>query len=213
MNFETMPSRCSPKGGWSDLGSVAESATAHLEAGGLLAHPTMGVYGLGGRHSRECETAVSRLKGRSLDRGLVYLVLDPATARAEFPAAQWSTAAEKLAEVFWPGPLTIVLPDGTRDGIAVRSESHPVTRAVLELWGRSISSTSLNRTGDSPARTPEEAMETLWAMPASELPVLMLDAGDLGFSPPSTLVRPTSTSCEVLRPGSVPVADLKAALS
>jgi L-threonylcarbamoyladenylate synthase len=213
VSFETIEVKCSETGDRSDLLSVAEVAALHLEAGGLLGHPTLGVYGLGGQRSRACEEAVSRLKGNPVRRGLVYLVFDATSARIEFPGAKWSPAAEKLAEELWPGPLTIVLPDGTPDGIAIRAESHPVTRAVLERWGRAMSSTSLNRTGEPPARTQQEADATLRAMPASETAVLLLKAGDLGDSPPSTLVRPTSASYEVLRHGSVPVAQLEAALS
>ena len=213
MNFEVIQIRLSAEGVWQDLGRVAESAAAHLDAGGLLGHPTLGVYGLGGRRGRECGAAVAGLKGRPAGRGLVHLVSDKDVARTEFGDAEWSPVADKLAAEFWPGPLTLVLPNGTSDGIAIRAEGHPVTSAVLKHWGRSMSSTSLNRTGERPARTGDEAKAILSAMPEGELPVLLIDVGDLGQSPPSTLVRPTRDSFEILRPGAVPVSDLERVLA
>lgn len=212
MNFETINLRRSPTGEWPDLHDAAESAARHLGADGLLAHPTLGVYGLGGRRSEKCEATVSRLKGRPARKGLVYLVADAETARSELPDAEWSRAADRLARVFWPGALTLVLPDGSENGIAMRAESHPVTRAVLERFGGAMSSTSLNRTGDPPARTGLEARQALESLPESDLPILMLDAGDLGSLPPSTLVRPTNDGFELLRQGSISTADLEAAL-
>lgn len=213
VRFETIDLRCSSTAEWPDIQHAAESAARHLGQGGLLAHPTLGVYGLGGRRNEKCEATISRLKGRRVEQGLVYLVSDAATARSEFPDAEWSPAAERLAGVVWPGALTLVLPDGSENGIAIRVESHPVTRAVLERFGGAMSSTSLNRTGDPPARTESEASRALESLPESDLPILMLGAGDLGSSSPSTLVRPTEDGFELLRQGSVSTADLEAALT
>lgn len=213
MTVEALHLQPSPSGDWPDLEPAADVAARHLGAGGLLGHPTHGVYGLGGRRSTRCESTIAHLKGRPADKGLLYLVASAEVARTEFPEAVWSPVASRLAARFWPGPLTIILPDGTTNGIAVRAESHPVTRAVLERWGGSMSSTSLNRAGEAPVRTESEAMNAAAALPETDLPILILCAGDLGSSPPSTLVRPTSDSFEVLRPGSVSTTDLEAALS
>lgn len=213
MNFETIRVERLPTGDWSDLAPVVEAATRHLDAGGLLGHPTLGVYGVGGPRGRSFEEAVARLKGRSLQRGMVYLVPDVDAARTEFPEAGWPGPAASLAERLWPGPLTLVLPTPDGEGIAVRAEGHPVTRAVLERWGRSMSSTSLNLTGEEPARSGPAARATLSSMPPGGPPVLLLDAGELGASPPSTLVRPTDSSFEILRQGSIRVEEIEEALA
>jgi L-threonylcarbamoyladenylate synthase len=213
VNFETIRVERLPTGDWSELGPAVEAATRHLASGGLLGHPTLGVYGVGGSRDEGAAEAVSRLKGRAVPQGLVYLVTDVEQARAQFPEAGWPGPAESLAKRLWPGPLTLVLPTPDGAGIAVRAEGHPVTRAVLERWGRSMSSTSLNLTGQEPARSGRAARVTLWSMPPVEPPVLLLDAGELGESPPSTLVRPTDSSFEILRQGAVRVEEIEEALA
>ena len=86
------------------MGPVGASAARHLEEGGLLGHPTHGVYGLGGQRSGQCDSEIARLKARPSGRGLVCLVFNVAGARAEFPGAEWSAVAEKLAQ---PGEILV----------------------------------------------------------------------------------------------------------
>lgn len=197
-----------------DVGAV-DTAVAHLSLGGLLAHPTGSVYGIGGAPNVEIEREVARLKGRPRGPGLVHLVAETADVRRAWPDAAWPASAGRLASRFWPGPLTLVVDDGSEYGIAVRVEPHEFTRAVVRRSGRPLSSTSLNRTGEPPATDPAAARAALEALPESDLAVLFVDAGRLAGPPPSTLVRVPGAegqAFDVLRAGAVDPGRLYEAL-
>jgi len=197
-----------------DAGAV-DAAAAHLSLGGLLAHPTGSVYGIGGAPAIEIQREVARLKGRPPGPRLVHLVAEAADARRAWPTVQWPSVADRLAARFWPGPLTLVLDDGSEHGVAVRVEPHEFTRSVVRRFGRPLSSTSLNLTGDPPAADAEAARATLEMMPASELAVLFVDAGRLPGPPASTLVRVTGEDgrpFDVLRAGAIDTGRLEQAL-
>lgn len=188
-----------------DAGAV-DAAAAHLSFGGLLAHPTGSVYGIGGGPDVKIEREVARLKGRAPGPGLVRLVAETVDVGRAWPDAAWPPFADRLAARFWPGPLTLVLDDGTEHGVAVRVEPHEFTRAVVRRFGRPLSSTSLNRTGEPPAADSDGARMALEALPASELAVLFIDAGRLPGPPPSTLVRVPGEGgrpFDVLRAGAI----------
>ena len=127
-----------------------------LKAGGLVAFPTETVYGLGADATNA--RAVARLyeaKGRPSFNPLIAHVADVAAARA---LAVFDADAERLAEVFWPGPLTLVLPKTAGcpvaelataglETIAVRVPSHPVARKILAAFGKPVVAPSANRSG------------------------------------------------------------------
>ncbi len=211
MQFETLlVSHSSRGGGWDNLDLAVETAVAHLASGGLLAHPTTGIYGIGGERGSAVEGCLTRLKTREPGSDFVYLVRDIATARAEFPGVVWSRLAEDLAERFWPGPLTLILDDENTGGVAIRAEAHPVTQAVLQRWTGAMSSTSLNRTGRSAAATSVEARTVLRDLPRPDRPVLLLDVGSLPGPPPSTLVRIEGNRHTILRQGAIDVEMIQA---
>lgn len=194
-----------------DRPAAVDAGVRALGAGAVLAHPTATVYGLGG--AREgLDPTVSRLKGRDPDRPLLRIGPDEATLRRRHPDLRWGDRARRLARAFWPGPLTLVLPDGSEDGLGVRVEEHPLTRTVLERAEATMSSTSLNRSGRPPARTPGDAARALDAMPAVETEVVWLDAGPLPSSPPSTLVSLLGATPALLREGAVPADEVEACL-
>ena len=193
-----------------DRDAVAVAAD-HLASGGLLAHPTAGVYGIGGAATAGLDGEVERLKGRRSGPGIVHLVADTAGLGRAFPEADWPPLAARLAATFWPGLLTLVLDDGSEHGVAVRAEPHPFTRAVLERWGGALGSTSLNLAGEPAAADPESARRVLAAFPASECPVLFAAAGRLPGPPPSTLVRVpgrAGRACDVLRAGAITAEEI-----
>src|SRR5271154_3025266 len=127
-----------------------------LKAGGLVAFPTETVYGLGADATDG--RAIARLyeaKGRPAFNPLIAHVANLAAARA---LARFEAEAEKLAEAFWPGPLTLVLPKAAGcpvaelataglDSIAVRVPHHPVAQKILAAFGRPIVAPSANRSG------------------------------------------------------------------
>ncbi len=139
-------------------------------------------------------------------------MLDATSVRRLFPTVQWSEQAESLTETFWPGPLTLVLDDGTAAGLAVRAESHPVTRAVLGSWTGSLGSTSLNRSGAEPARALQEVRATLQGMADPGQPLLFLAAGRLVGSAPSTLLSLRRGELRLLREGAVHRSSLERAV-
>lgn len=198
-----------------DSGAI-DAAAEHLGLGGLLAHPTGGVYGLGGALGRATEEELARLKGRSPDAGFVYLAGGMDDVRSAFPALRWTPSAERLAEQFWPGQLTLVLEDGSARGVAVRVEGHPFTRRMLERYDGVMSSTSLNRSGEPAAADPAAARGALEAMPTSNRSVLFVNAGPLPGPPPSTLVRIPArgdAAYELLREGAIDASEVEAAIA
>ncbi len=138
-------------------GHDATAAAARiLDAGGLVAFPTETVYGLGADATNGA--AVARLyaaKGRPRFNPLIAHVAD---GEAAGRLARFDAAAERLAQAFWPGPLTLVLPKAADcpvcelataglDTIAVRVPDHPVPRAILAAFGAPIVAPSANLSG------------------------------------------------------------------
>ncbi len=183
-----------------------ERAVALLEAGELVAFPTETVYGLGA--DAENPAAVARIfaaKGRPSTHPLIVHFSNFAAARAW--AAEVPPAAAKLAEAFWPGPLTLVLPraegvpaavTGGQPGVALRAPAHPVARALLAAFGRGIAAPSANRYGRiSPTRA-ADVREELGGRVA-----LVLDGGACEVGLESTIVACLGGRVTLLRPGSI----------
>ncbi len=179
-----------------------------LARGAVLAHPTSTVYGLGALDPA-LDGAIACLKGRAPGKPLLRIAADPGALQTAHPELVWDERAARLADAFWPGPLTLVLPDGSASGLAVRVESHPATRAVLEELGAvTMSSTSLNRAGSPPARTPGEVRSFLETLHGSCPEVWFLDAGPLPPSPPSSILSLLERPPRLLREGAVSFAEL-----
>lgn len=188
-----------------------DRAAALLDAGGVVAHPTSTVYGLGGRPRPQVDARIAAIKGRP-PGPLIRLAASRDALIETLPGARWTDAARRLADAFWPGPLTLVLEDGS-DTVAVRVDPHPVVRRLLDRAGGLLTSTSLNVTGRSPARTGGEVRAVLSEVGSGAGTVGWLDAGDLAGSTPSTLVRVVGDAVEILREGAVPAADVIRTLS
>jgi len=188
-------------GGDADGPALARAAKV-LADGGVVAFPTDTVYGLGADASRP--DAVERLyeaKGRDRSKPLAVLVPDAAAAKRE--ASVWSPLAERLAEVHWPGALTIVA-----GGVGFRVPAHEAARALaaglFELTGGGLAATSANRSGDPDPRTARDVVEAL-----GDRADLVLDGGETG-GVPATVVRGEGASLEVLREGAISAAELDA---
>ncbi len=189
----------------------------HLLADGLLAYPTETVYGFGCALRPAALRALGALKRRGDDSP--FLVLLPHAGAA--PGLTWTEAARELAALFWPGGLTLVLddpantfPEGVRSaagGVAVRVSPHPLARALPELLGGPITSTSANVPGEPGARSGTDALEAGRRLGGDEK-LWVLDAGTLPPSPPSTIVDCTGAVPVVLREGAVPLARLRCAV-
>ena len=136
--------------------AAVQAAARCLAAGGLVAFPTETVYGLGADATNG--SAIARLyaaKGRPSFNPLIAHVPDLAAARR---LAYFDPIATKLAQAFWPGPLTLVLPKtpdcpvsdlatAGLDSIAVRMPDHPLARDLIAAFGRPVVAPSANRSG------------------------------------------------------------------
>ena len=196
--------------------TALEPVAAHISAGGLVAHPTETVYGLGGLASGASMAALRRMKpGREHP---FLLLVRSAQAVAQL---RWTPEAHELASVFWPGALTLVLADpsgsfpaGVRNragGVAVRVSSHPLTRMLVERLGEPLTSTSANRPGESPAISGDEALAVARAAGVGR-ELWVLDVGRLPPSSPSTVVDCTGSVPRVVRAGATPVHRLRCVL-
>jgi L-threonylcarbamoyladenylate synthase len=182
------------------------AAAAALRRGEPVVFPPETMSGLGA-HARDAD-AVARLfalKGRPADNPLIVHVLDAAAARALVTA--WSDLAQRLADAFWPGPLTLVLPKAPDvpaittaglDSVAVRAPAHPVARALLAACGLPLAAPSANTSGrPSPTRV-EHARADLGDRVAH-----YLDGGPTDLGLESTVVDLRTDPPRLLRPGAL----------
>ena len=190
-----------------------ETALAGRAADGLLAYPTETVWGLGA--AAASARAVERLrawKGRGDEQPIAVLVPDLAALGAL--GAELCEAARALAAEFWPGPLTLVLrcrgPFAAgiagRDGtVGFRCSPHPaargLARAAFERGLGALTATSLNRSGDPPARTRAEAAALCRGDGAPQL--LEGPWPDAGGAAPSSVVDLSGAAPQVVREGAI----------
>jgi L-threonylcarbamoyladenylate synthase len=183
-----------------------EEAVALLGAGELVAFPTETVYGLGADASNPAAVArIFAAKGRPRSHPLIVHFSNFAAAR------EWASdvpdAAARLAQAFWPGPLTLVLPraprvpdavTGGQESVALRAPAHPVARALLAAFGRGIAAPSANRYGRiSPTRAADVREEL------GDRVALVLDGGDCEVGLESTIVACLGGRVTLLRPGAI----------
>jgi L-threonylcarbamoyladenylate synthase len=191
-----------------------QAAVVALKAGRLILLPTETVYGLGADAGNdEAVAAIFEAKGRPRFNPLISHVAD---AMAAERIAVFDTAARRLAEAFWPGPLTIVAPvrdtdrvcDLARAGlnsVAVRVPGHTLAREVLGLFDGPVVAPSANRSGrPSPTTLAHASEETGFAVAAS------LDGGPCTVGIESTVVSVLDGSVRLLRPGSVTRQEIEA---
>lgn len=194
-----------------DAAGISAAADV-LSCGGLVAVPTETVYGLAARaDSADAVAAIYRAKGRPDFNPLIVHVPDLSAGEA---IAEFDCRARILAEAFWPGALTMVLPlkEGARIApavtaglptIALRCPAHPAMLAVLRESGLPLAAPSANRSGGvSPTRA-DHVAASLGAAAG-----LILDGGACAAGIESTIVALRDSGWQVLRPGPVTEAQL-----
>lgn len=190
-------------------------AGAVLRAGGLVAIPTETVYGLAADALDPAAVCkIFAAKGRPADNPLIVHIV--AVDQWEPLVRSIPSDALRLAEAFWPGPLTIILeksdiiPQETSGGletVAVRCPSHPLARAVIQAAGRPLAAPSANPSGrPSPTRFSHVKTDLFGKVDA------LLDGGDCAVGVESTVVSLAGGTPRVLRPGGVTVEQLEAVL-
>jgi len=188
------------------------TAVQALRDGEPVAFPTETVYGLGAHAGYPAALRrIFELKGRPTTHPLIVHI-DNARYLTRW-AREVPEAAAKLAERFWPGPLTLVLPraenvhrlvTGGQDTVAVRVPAHPMAQQLLTAFGGGIAAPSANRYGRiSPTRA-EHVREEFGA----EVRVV-LDGGDCKLGLESTIVACLDGQVQLLRPGSVTLSQLE----
>ncbi len=189
----------------SDEAAIAAGARA-LAVGDLVAFPTETVYGLGADAlSPDAVSRVFAAKGRPPDHPLICHVAD--AARLAPLVAEVTRDAHALAQAFWPGPLTIILPrsaavpdavTGGRDTVAVRVPDHPLALALLTRFGGPVAAPSANRFGrPSPTRAGDVVAEL------GDAVTVVLDGGPCAIGIESTVLDLTTEPPQVLRPGGI----------
>ena len=193
-----------------EVAAALPTVVTHLARRGLIAYPTETVYGFGSVTAAAAVDRLSALKGRA--PGKPFLVLVANRRMLAGAGLRLTDAAERFAAAFWPGPLTLVLPGGEgmlpdalrgpEGGVAVRWTSHPGTSLLIQTLGSPITSTSANRPGE-PSLMEAPAIERTFAGAVADGTLLVLDAGDLPHSPPSTLIDCTGNAPRLLRDGAI----------
>jgi L-threonylcarbamoyladenylate synthase len=185
-----------------------------LEKGGVIVYPTDTFYGLGasGFHA-EAVLKVFRLKRRDAAKPL-SLVIPDMTGMLEAVAGSIPDLLEPLAERFWPGPLTLILPASPRlprellgdaDRIGVRIPDHAWLRSLLREASFPLTATSANLSGDPETTDPRTAARSF-----PEGVDLIVDGGRTAGGLASTVVDLTAATPRILREGAVPSDALRA---
>jgi L-threonylcarbamoyladenylate synthase len=192
--------------------SIARAA-AFLREGKLIAFPTETVYGLGADATNgEAVAAIFAAKGRPLFNPLIVHVADIEEARRH---VELSPRAQALAERFWPGALTLVLPrrknsplsllvSAGLDSVALRAPSHPAAIALLKETGRPVAGPSANMSGQVTATTANHVADSLGGKVD-----LILDAGSATLGIESTVIGFDGDRPLLLRPGAIAREDIQ----
>lgn len=196
--------------------SSLDDALEALRAAELIVYPTETFYGLGA--DPFSSAALERLfaaKGRDAEKTVALIAADADSALAL--AREVSPIARRLADMFWPGALTLVLPAradlpdaivGSGGGVGVRVSPHPVALALAAGLGHPLTATSANRAGDPAARKLAEARAAL-----GDKVKVFLEGGILNAAAPSTVVAIEGDTWRLIRAGAISELQLAAALS
>jgi L-threonylcarbamoyladenylate synthase len=190
-----------------------DAAGKVLCGGGVIVYPTETFYGLGGNPMDEAVVhRIFQLKGREAGKP-IPLIASNGEAVFSSAVAQWPLVAERLAQAFWPGPLTLILPahpklpailSARTNTIAVRVSSNPVAAALASALGGLITATSANRAGEPPSSDPSSIVPAFLLETDG-----LLDAGTLPGELPSTIVDLTAISPRLVRAGRISWGQIK----
>ena len=194
------------------IGRDIAHAVAILRRGGLVAFPTETVYGLGA-DARNAD-AVSRIyaaKGRPSDHPVIVHLAD-ATQLADW-SDDVTPLAKRLAEKFWPGPLTLILHraagvgdfvTGGQDTVGLRVPAHPIAQDLLKAFGGGIAAPSANRFGRVSTTTAQHVADEL-----GDRVDYVLDGGASDIGIESTIIDAGGGAPILMRPGHISVRDIE----
>ncbi len=184
-----------------------------IRQGGLVAFPTETVYGLGADATNE--QSVAQIFAAKERPRFTPLIIHFAATAAAAQAVDFNALADELAETFWPGALTLVLPrrrdcavsflaGAGLDTLAVRVPNHPVAQALINEAACPIAAPSANRSGTVSPTTAAHVAENLPAV------TVVLDGGACPLGIESTVIDLTDESPVLLRPGGVTREEIEA---
>lgn len=200
-----------------DIDQSIELAVSKLKAGLLVAFPTETVYGLGADASSAA--ALERLyavKGRPTSHPVIVHIasVEQLTDWAKDIPPQ----AYQLAERFWPGPMTLILPKadhvlsqvtGGQDSVGIRIPSHPVALKLLKAFAGGLAAPSANRFGRlSPTSAQAVEAEFADSPDSSDEVAMVLDGGPCEVGIESTIISLLSSQAKILRPGMIDAASV-----
>jgi L-threonylcarbamoyladenylate synthase len=190
-------------GGEAFLADVA----ARIRGGAVFIYPTETIYGIGGRYDRD--DVYSRIISAKVRPPENPFILIGGTVECFAPLSlTFTPVAERLADAFWPGLLTLVLPGADSKSVAVRVSDHPFIAALAGHFPWPLFSTSANISGKPYQPAPDAIFATI-----GDRVDFMIDAGLLPYSLPSTVARVENDGrVAVLREGGISAAMIDAAL-
>lgn len=188
-----------------------------LKSGGLAAIPTETVYGLAADALNGAAVAkIFAAKGRPMDNPLIVHVAEFEDIERFALVREIPEAAKKLAKVFWPGPLTIimkkggVIPDEVSAGldtVAIRLPSHPSARAIIKAADTPLAAPSANLSGSPSPTTAQHVMNDMDGKIDA-----VFDGGACGVGVESTVITLAEDTPRLLRPGRVTLEQLREVL-
>ncbi len=192
-----------------------DKAVHLLRDGRLVAFPTETVYGLGADATKpEAVARIFEAKGRPATNPVIVHVAGIEQARRY--TTEWSRNAQWLTEIFWPGPLTIVVPRSPQivpavsaglDTVGLRAPRHALTLELLRLFDGAVAAPSANRSNRVSPTTAQHVVEEL-----GDRVDLVLDGGPCDIGIESTVISLCTPIPTVLRPGDVDLDQLRAVL-
>lgn len=188
-----------------------------INEGGLVAMPTETVYGLAADAlNGKAVRKIFQAKGRPMDNPLIVHVSSAQMAIDLKLYKEFTEDAKKLADKFWPGPLTIILPKGDcipdevsagLETVAVRCPSHKTARALIEKSGKPLAAPSANISGKPSPTTAEHCINDLMGKVDA-----ILDGGECEVGVESTVVTLATNPPRLLRPGGITLEQLESVL-
>ncbi len=198
----------------SDSQSLAEIG-AILRDGGIVGIPTETVYGLAANaFDGEAVAKIFKAKGRPQDNPLIVHISD--ISQLETIVSSVPESALMLADKFWPGPLSIIMPKGERipdevscglETVAVRMPSHPAARDIISAAGVPLAAPSANLSGSPSPTTARHVIDDMWGRADA-----IVDGGACEVGVESTVVTLVGEKPRLLRPGGISLEQLESVL-
>ena len=193
------------------------TASQIIRDGGIVAMPTETVYGLAANAlDGNAVRKIFKAKGRPMDNPLIVHVSSVKMAEDLHLYREFTKEAKALAEKFWPGPLTIILPKGDcipdevsagLSTVAVRCPSHKVAQKLIELSGKPLAAPSANISGKPSPTKFQHCVNDLMGRADA-----IIDGGECAVGVESTVVTLATNPPRLLRPGGVTVEQLESVL-